>query len=301
MDFNVLKYYVSVVKNLSFSKAAIECHIAQPAISQQIKKLENTLGCILILREHNQFQLTPAGESFYYDALRILDMYRISIVKCRKAAHTNTKLTIGMNGWYDAIVSSALLKSFEKKYPSINVDCVQITDKDIALGLLDNDYDVTFTWPYDVLGKKDIDFIPLVKSKTSIVVNKDNKLLMNSNMDRETLSKQCNLIVDRTCSPKAFEHSLTYYTKYGLYPDSIKEGTDANMLISMAQFNMGIVLAPSIYLPKEIEGLAILPSPVEHYVDYGMAFSKMSTNFVLSLFVEHVKREHSISNAYSDI
>ena len=60
-----IRYFISVVKNNSFSEAAEECHISQSAVSQQIKLLEEELSVKLFDRKNRKFTLTPAGEYFY--------------------------------------------------------------------------------------------------------------------------------------------------------------------------------------------------------------------------------------------
>lgn len=70
--FNQLHYFISLVKNNSFTKAAEECHISQPAISQQIKELEATLNVSLIERKGRGFVVTPAGMYFCQQARLLL-------------------------------------------------------------------------------------------------------------------------------------------------------------------------------------------------------------------------------------
>lgn len=78
-----LKYFISVVRNNSFSAAAEENFISQSAISQQIKALERDLGFDLIERGNRSFRLTPVGEYFYRSGqLLLADYERI----CREAS-----------------------------------------------------------------------------------------------------------------------------------------------------------------------------------------------------------------------
>lgn len=63
-----LDYFVKVVENNSFTKAAAQAYISQSAISQQIQALEKDLGVDLMVRQHRSFALTPAGEYLYRHA-----------------------------------------------------------------------------------------------------------------------------------------------------------------------------------------------------------------------------------------
>jgi LysR family nitrogen assimilation transcriptional regulator len=61
MDLRTLRYFVYVAESRSFSKAAVQLRIAQPALSRQIRKLEDEVGIALILRTRRQLELTDAG------------------------------------------------------------------------------------------------------------------------------------------------------------------------------------------------------------------------------------------------
>ena len=72
MEFRHLIYFVAVAERLNFSRAAEELHVAQPAISQQIRALEHELGTRLFDRAGKRIALTEAGQAFLPHARRIL-------------------------------------------------------------------------------------------------------------------------------------------------------------------------------------------------------------------------------------
>jgi LysR family transcriptional regulator, hydrogen peroxide-inducible genes activator len=73
MEMHQLRYAVAVARAGNFSRAAEQCHVAQPSLSQQIQKLEAELGERLFERLKRTTRLTPAGEAFLQRALRILE------------------------------------------------------------------------------------------------------------------------------------------------------------------------------------------------------------------------------------
>src|ERR1700758_1684887 len=68
-----LRYVVAVARAGNFSRAADQCHVSQPSLSQQIQKLEEELGEKLFDRLKRQARLTPAGEALLHRAVRILE------------------------------------------------------------------------------------------------------------------------------------------------------------------------------------------------------------------------------------
>lgn len=73
MNRNQLKYFVAAAESRSFTKAAEQFYISQTAITQQIRLLEETLGCPLFDRSTRPVSLTPAGTIFLREAKGILE------------------------------------------------------------------------------------------------------------------------------------------------------------------------------------------------------------------------------------
>ena len=73
MEMHQLRYAVAVARSGNFSRAAEQCHVAQPSLSQQIMKLEEELGERLFDRAKREARLTPHGEIFLQRAIRILE------------------------------------------------------------------------------------------------------------------------------------------------------------------------------------------------------------------------------------
>ncbi len=65
MDIKQLKYFKTIVDEGNISKAAEVLHMAQPPLSQQLKRLENELGTVLIKRYTQQWELTETGKTLY--------------------------------------------------------------------------------------------------------------------------------------------------------------------------------------------------------------------------------------------
>src|SRR5579871_4369659 len=72
MELRHLRYFTAVADHGSFNRAAQILHLTQPALSRQVKDLEEEVGVPLLVRGANAVTLTPTGESFYEDARDVL-------------------------------------------------------------------------------------------------------------------------------------------------------------------------------------------------------------------------------------
>ena len=100
MELRQLKYFVAVAEELHFRRAAETVHIAQPALSQQIKQLEEEIGATLFERNHHNVKLTPAGKAFYPKALAILNAAQQVVTEVRAVEYGDVgTLRLGFVRW----------------------------------------------------------------------------------------------------------------------------------------------------------------------------------------------------------
>ena len=74
MDFRILRYFLAVAREQSFTKAAEQLHITQPTLSRQLAALEEELGVMLLVRSGRNITLTDQGIFFKRRAQELLDL-----------------------------------------------------------------------------------------------------------------------------------------------------------------------------------------------------------------------------------
>jgi DNA-binding transcriptional LysR family regulator len=96
MELRHLRYFVAVAEELHFRRAAERLYVAQPAVSEQVRKLEAELGVQLFNRTHRSVSLTLAGAALLEEARRVLHQADIAQMAARTAAQQATeRLRIG--------------------------------------------------------------------------------------------------------------------------------------------------------------------------------------------------------------
>jgi DNA-binding transcriptional LysR family regulator len=86
MELRHLRYFVAVAEELHFRRAAERLHVAQPAVSEQIRKLETELGVQLFNRTQRSVSLTPSGQAMVGEARRVLRQADVAQMAARNAA-----------------------------------------------------------------------------------------------------------------------------------------------------------------------------------------------------------------------
>lgn len=122
MELRHLRYFVAVAERLNYRKAAEDLHVSQPALSTQIKDLEDETSVKLLERDTSGVRLTDAGSVLLEEARRLLAQATAAVAAAKSAAAGRRgRLVIGSPGSVAAKVLPAALRAFRLKYPEVDV------------------------------------------------------------------------------------------------------------------------------------------------------------------------------------
>lgn len=122
MDLRQLRYFHQVVESGSFSKASSRLHVAQPALSQHVRHMEEELGVPLLYRNAQGVTPTEAGERLIIQAKRILsDFAEIKDVVRGGASSPRGEVRFGMPGTVGELLAAPLIEAARKQYPDIRI------------------------------------------------------------------------------------------------------------------------------------------------------------------------------------
>jgi DNA-binding transcriptional LysR family regulator len=122
MEIRQLRYICAIAEHGSFRKASTALFIAQPALSQQILKLECEIGVKLFNRAKRPVELTPAGEAFVPRARKILADLDVAAAEAREfAGEFRGKLAIGLLQYLSRLELPDLLMKFGGHHPAVEI------------------------------------------------------------------------------------------------------------------------------------------------------------------------------------
>jgi DNA-binding transcriptional LysR family regulator len=123
MDLRQMRYFVAVAEERHFGRAAARLHIAQPPLSQQIRRIEAELGEPLLYRTTRSVELAPAGEVLLERSRDILAAVDAAIEDARRAAHGEYgRLAIGFTGSATYALLPALAAALRRELPGVALD-----------------------------------------------------------------------------------------------------------------------------------------------------------------------------------
>jgi LysR family hydrogen peroxide-inducible transcriptional activator len=122
MEMQQLRYVVAVARAKNFSRAAEQCHVSQPSLSQQIQKLEEELGERLFERTKREARITAAGESLLRRAVRILEEVDAARREAGDAkALVRGVLNVGVLPTIAPYLLPLALSEFVEKFPGVEI------------------------------------------------------------------------------------------------------------------------------------------------------------------------------------
>ncbi len=143
MNFTQLRYFVTVAQNRNLTRAATELRVAQPAVSRQIKLLEDELGTPLLARHHRGVELTDAGVLLQRRSeflLRQLDETRTEIMDLSEAP--TGQLRLGCPPSLTRNLVSKPLERFLSRYPKVRVELQETISDQLCHAVLADQLDL---------------------------------------------------------------------------------------------------------------------------------------------------------------
>jgi DNA-binding transcriptional LysR family regulator len=255
MNFNQLRYFISVAESRSFTKAASQHYISQTAITQQIQALEKSLDLKLIDRNTRPISLTPAGNVFLREARSIVARMDAALEKTKNAsAGLSGNLRIGYTKGYERSSLSDTLRKFHLKYPNILISCHRHNTDILATRLLGNDYDIIFTWDSTNLCQEEhmkshlIERVPLV-----VAVYDSHPFAQRNFLKREDLKDETILYMTPAANYDSFGDSYfkDLYRQAGFQPNILLQSSDSESILMMVAAEEGISILPE-YTTKKL-------------------------------------------------
>src|SRR5271168_679316 len=145
IELRHLRYFLAVAETLHFSKAAQNIGIAQPPLSQQIKRLEQLLGHRLFDRTTRGVKLTLAGQLLAERARSTLEKVQDDLAQVRRLGRGEEgTLTVGFSGSVMFADLPAAIESYRRRYPKVELRLRELATSAQIAALLNGTLDLAF-------------------------------------------------------------------------------------------------------------------------------------------------------------
>ena len=278
MTLNQLKYFVAVAESRSFTKAAEQYFLAQTAITQQIQKLETSLGVQLIDRKTRPISLTPMGQVFLREARSILRRMDGAIQRTREASSGITgTLRIGYTKGYEHSDLPIKMRRFHQSFPNVLVTCYRCDTDKLTAGLVNGEYDLIFTWDStNLIRDEAVDHRLQERVQLVVALYGSHHLAKRTGLKRADLRDEVMLLMtpSSTGDTTADEFFIHRYQKAGYTPNILMRSNDVESILMMVAAEEGISILPvsCVRHLSEADNLVFVPLEGEEEVEEIQAF-----------------------------
>lgn len=184
MDLKLAEYICTIAEERSISRAAEKLFLSQPALSQQLLKLENELGTPLFIRQNRSVIPTYAGEVYVANALKALNLRNQTYRQIQEIrSSTRGVIKIGVSPGRVPMMISRIMHDFYTSYPNINIHLAESPYANIEELLKKGMLDIGFTAYTDVALRANIplSYLTLSKEDIHVILSERNPLFAQVN------------------------------------------------------------------------------------------------------------------------
>ncbi|MFJ7934086.1 LysR family transcriptional regulator [Sporosarcina sp. NPDC096371] len=291
-----LHVFVTVVERGSFSRAAEELHMTQPAVSQYIKLLEQTYGGKLLDRSNKYVRLNKAGEIVYYHAKEIVGLYtKMHSLMDDLSNRARGPLSIGASYTFGEYVLPHFMARLLEEFPLIKPRIVIGNSKEIAKLVVGHQLDVGIIEGDLKNAHLSIDAFA---EDTMFVVASSNHHLAQRNDEVKVSDLEEETWIVRELGSGTREATERIFQTMGIAPNNVMEFGSTQLIKESVESGLGITLLSHWAIRKEASMGLLKIVPVKG-TPYTRKFSIiLRTSFqtkALEVFINLLKEHHTLT------
>lgn len=256
MEFRQLSYFIAVSETGSISAASRQVHVAQPALTRQIRLLEEDLGTRLLERHARGVSLTVAGQALYDEAVQLLDSR--ARIRARLAALGTGligKVSLGVTVthlWVPQV--AGLLGSYRQRYPQVGFEVFPLLSGPQLDRLREGTLDAGILY-LDSAEQPGLATRLLQHDHLMLAVPDASPWAIEPPSRLGELSDADFVWGFRSVSPVYYDRVMAHFARLSFAPRVVQYGADNITILSMVAAGLGIAIVPSASRAHPMPGI----------------------------------------------
>lgn len=262
LNFNQLRAFFHAAKTQNFTQAAKELFITQPAITAQIRSLEDNCHLTLFKRKGRKLYLTYEGRVLYDHVCKIFE-YEKAI---EKSISSMLKLSegmvrIGTTKTYARFLMPSLVHHYRQIYPNIKIVVNEGASQDMILDLLDFKNDVTVT--SKPISSDEVTFTPFRREKLALILSPTHPLTAFKSISFEQLAREPILMKESGSGTRKEVNAL--FAANRCAPNILMESGNIELIKQLVMRGEGLAFLPGVCVAQEISDKKLATVALESY------------------------------------
>jgi DNA-binding transcriptional LysR family regulator len=302
MELRHLRYFTAVVVCRGYREASRQLHIAQPSISEAVSDLEDELGLKLFSRTHRNARVTPEGEIFYADAIRILQQAETAILTAKRAAQGKVgRLSIGFIGSATLSFLPDLIRRYKLEHPNVKLALHDLYPVELDKACDRGEIDVAITRTLSLERSKNRQSRVLLRDPLVAVLPRSRKL-RNKKIRLADLANERFILFHRQGAPVVFDTIVGACRSQGFSPRVENEPNSMQTILSLVEAEEGVAIVPastSNLRSNGVQFVRLLPDSL--YLDLIVAWPLGEPSVVVRTFLDFLSANADAIRAKAEL
>jgi len=257
MELRQVRSFLSIAETLHFGRTAELIHLSQPALSLQIKALEEEVGVRLFERNRRKTTLTAAGLAFRDNATAALSQLEQAIRRARLTANGKMGLLrIGFISTAGSELAADIVRQFRELYPEVEVSLRNILTAEQIQMLETGALDIGFL-RLPIGGHSALDIVTVHREPFVLVIPSSHKLAKRKRVRLREVAGENFVMYERTWAPGFHDLMFGILRDAGIVPNVTQTAGEVPTLISLVHSRMGITIAPLSVVKHSVASVVI--------------------------------------------
>lgn len=241
MDIRTLRYFVEVVRQQSFTRAAEKLYVTQPTISKMLKNLEDELNCTLLIRDGRKLLMTDTGQVVFERGLAILDEFRQLEAELSDINHLNKGvLRLGIPPMVGMLMAGPI-GLFRQRYPGVELKISEFGGLTVQQAVMNGELDLAMT-ALPVEEESALTTLPLFSHPLCVLVPRSGEWLEQTSVSPTQLAAHPLLIYNEDFALS--RQLMQLFARHDVKPRIAVRSGQWDFLAAMVQAGVGVVILP---------------------------------------------------------
>ena len=254
LELRHLRYFIAVAEELHFSRAAERLHIAQPPLSQQIRKLEQYIGHPLFTRNSRTVALTQAGETLLERSRYLIRRLDDDLDTVRRVGRGEIgTLTVGFIGSAMLTALPALIGSYRKRFVKVDLRLRELTTSSLVDAIRQGAVDLGFL--RDAGPTEGFIVEHVLAERFVIALAKKHPLANRQKISLAELKGEPLILFARELCPLAWDKTIGLCETSGFHPTIVQEAPEWLTVLRLVSSGLGFSIAPACVATIQTPGV----------------------------------------------
>ena len=292
MELRHLRYFVAVAEELHFGRAAQRLQIAQPPLSQQIRKLEHELRATLFDRTKRRVELTGAGRLFLERARVILESADRAVTEAQRMARGELgQIRIGIMSAAMLDIFPRVFRKFAESWPDVEIQLLQRSSQEQLGMLVDGTLDLSFA----DLGAGQSQFRasgvalevrPVTHERLVVALPPEHRLAARRAIALRDLAAEPWIMLPRQPRTGFYDQIVGLCQLAGFSPRIVRESEQLPTVLTLVASGFGVALVPDCLLRVWEGDVAFRPLAEPAFTNVTMSWRRDNRTPALAAMVE---------------